>query len=50
MSKARGDLLRIKEYMAANNFTRVYAENHGRWCSVERQNPDTFESLTLKDL
>ena len=47
MTAARRELLDLKEYMATHNFTKVYAENHGRWCSVERQNPDTFESLVF---
>lgn len=47
MTGARRELLDLKEYMAVHGFTRVYAENHGRWCSVERQNPDTFESLVF---
>jgi hypothetical protein len=45
MTRIRAKLLELKEELVG--FDRVYAHDHGKFMTVERQNSETFESLVF---
>ena len=43
MTNIRAKLLQLRETLI--DYPRVYAHNHGEYLTVERTNPDTYESI-----